>query len=194
MVLILASASASRRAMLEAAGLAFAVQPAELDEASVERDHSGPPRALAAKLARAKALTVSALAPDHWVIGSDSVVAVDDRRFAKPATAAEARDHLRAFSGRPMQLSSAVALARGGDIIWHHVGEATLRIRTLSDRFIDEYLGAEWPAVAACVGVFRMEGRGVHLFEQIEGDHFTILGLPLLPLLGALRAQGVVPS
>ncbi len=194
MVLILASASVSRREMLEAAGLSFAVQPAELDEAAVERDHLGPPPALAAKLARAKALTVSALVPGDWVIGSDSVVAVDGRRFAKPATAAEARDHLRAFSGRSMRLSSAVALARGGDIAWHHVGEAKLHVRTLSDRFIDEYLGDEWPAVAACVGVFRIEGRGVQLFETIEGDHFTILGMPLLPLLGELRALGLVAS
>lgn len=194
MALILASASASRRAMLEAAGVSVTVQPATIDEAAAERDHRGPPEALAITLARAKAEAVSNRVAGAWVIGSDSVVAVDGRLYSKPASLAEAGDHLRSFSGRAMRLASAVALGRDGEIDWQHGGEAKLQVRRLSEAFIDDYLQQEWPAVAACVGVFRIEGRGVQLFERIEGDHFTILGMPLLPLLGALRERGVLAS
>jgi septum formation protein len=128
------------------------------------------------------------------VIGSDSVVSVDGRTFSKPSDREEAVVHLRDFSGRTMALTSAVELARGGATEWSHAETATLKVRALSDQFIQRYLDAEWPEVGYCVGVFRMEGRGVQLFEWIDGDYFTILGMPLLPLLGALRDRGLMPE
>ena len=129
--------------------------------------------------------------PDDWVIGSDSTVTVDGARYSKPRDRDEAAAHLRAFSGRTMLLSSAVALARQGAVDWSHAETARLHVRPLSDDFIKPYLDAEWPDVGYCVGVFRMEGRGVTLFDRVEGSHFTILGMPLLPLLGALRESGI---
>ncbi len=191
MPLILASASAIRRALLEAAGVAHRVVPANVDERAATAGLSDP-REIALELAQAKALDVAADHPGDLVIGSDSVVAVGKRRFDKPASRADAEEHLRAFSDRPMHLTSAVALARGGAVEWSHASTATLHVRPLSESFIAFYLDAEWPAVSQCVGVFRLEGPGVQLFEAIDGDHFTILGLPLLPLLGALRARGVL--
>jgi septum formation protein len=176
--------------MLTAAGLLFEVAPADVDEYQVKKDASVQPSEIADRLARAKAETVSARRPDEWVIGSDSVVSVEGRLFDKPADRLQAADHLRFFSGKLMRLTSAVALGRDGDVDWHHVETAQLRMRALSDPFIEAYLDAEWPAVGHCVGVFRMEGRGVQLFERIQGDHFTILGMPLIPLLGALRERG----
>jgi septum formation protein len=190
LALVLASSSPIRRTMLTAAGLLFEVAPADVDEYQVKKDASVQPSEIADWLARAKAETLSARRPDEWVIGSDSVVSVEGRLFDKPADRLQAADHLRFFSGKLMRLTSAVALARDGDVDWHHVETAQLRMRALSDPFIEAYLDAEWPAVGHCVGVFRMEGRGVQLFERIQGDHFTILGMPLIPLLGALRERG----
>lgn len=190
MPLVLASASPIRAAMLRAAGVAFTVDPARVDEDLIKDSHDGGDDALAVALARAKALETSARQGEDWVIGGDSLVSVDGRRFDKPASRDEAAAHLRQFSGRTMRLTSAVALARAGRIDWHHIGEALLRIRPLSNDFIHNYLDAEWPAVGGCVGVFRMEGLGVTLFDAVEGDHFTILGMPLIPLLTALRERG----
>src|SRR5690606_6783997 len=124
------------------------------------------------------------------VLGSDSLVAVEGRRFDKPASREDAAAHLRFFSGRDMHLFSAAALARGGAPVWSAASEAVLRVRPLSEAFIDAYLDAEWPAVAGCVGVFRIEAMGVQLFEDIRGDQFTVLGMPLLAVLAALRAEG----
>jgi septum formation protein len=180
--------------MLDAAGVTFEVQPANVDEAAIKAAHEGDTTSLAAELAAAKAVAVSASRPGDWVIGSDSLVSVGGRTFDKPRDRAEAAEHLRMFSGQAMILTSAVALARSGAIDWSHVQSATLHVRNLSDAFIESYLDAEWPEVGYCVGVFRMEGRGVQLFERIEGDHFTILGMPLLPLLGALRTRGLMTS
>lgn len=194
MSLVLASASAIRAEMLETAGVAFAVDPARVDESSLKLAHGGDDGTLAAALAEAKALETGARQPKSWVIGGDSLVSVDGRRFDKPASRDDAAAHLRLFSGRPMRLTSAVALARDGRIDWCHVGEAVLHVRHLSEDFIHTYLEAEWPAVGGCVGVFRMEGRGVTLFDAVEGDHFTILGMPLIPLLGALRERGVMTA
>jgi septum formation protein len=128
------------------------------------------------------------------VIGSDSVVHVGERLFDKPRDRAEAAEHLHFFSGKEMRLTSAVALARRGKLDWRHVETATLQVRPLSRDFIADYLDAEWPDVGYTVGVFRLEARGVQLFDRIEGDHFTILGMPLLPLLGALRERGLLPA
>ncbi len=194
MTVILASASPIRRAMLDAAGVAHSVDPARVDESVIKRAHDGDDAALAGALAEAKALETADRHTESLVIGGDSLVSVYGRRFDKPVSRDDAAAHLRAFSDRTMRLTSAVVLAQGGEISWSHVGEALLHVRALSDAFIHNYLDAEWPAVGGCVGVFRMEGRGVTLFEAVEGDHFTILGMPLVPLLGALRARGVMMS
>lgn len=191
MTLLLASSSAIRRQMLEQAGVNFESTPANLDE-SIEKKRHSDPRELAIALARAKAVAVSSARPEALVIGSDSVVTVGGRLFDKPADKDQAADHLRFFSGKPMQLTSGVAIARAGEIEWSFCDSAQLRVRELSDRFIGRYLDAEWPEVSYCVGVFRMEGRGVQLFDSIEGSFFTILGMPLIPLLGALRDRGVL--
>lgn len=191
MTLVLASSSAIRRQMLENAGLPFECVPANLDE-SAEKARRADPGALAAALAEAKALAVGASRPGDWIVGSDSVVSIDGRLFDKPADRDQAAEHLRSFSGRVMNLTSAVALARCGKVEWSHRDCARLRVRSLSGKFIQSYLDAEWPEVGYCVGVFRLEGRGVQLFDSIDGSFFTILGMPLLPLLGALRERGVI--
>jgi len=188
--LILASSSSIRRQLLDAAGVAHeAIRPA-VDEAALKHGRSDPVE-IAAALAQAKALSVGA--PD-WTIGSDSIVSVEGRLFDKPESRDQAAQHLRYFSGRALKLTSAVALARPGAVDWQHADSATLQVRPLSDAFIEAYLDAEWPEVGYCVGVFRLEGRGVQLFSRIDGDHFTILGMPLIPLLGALRERGVLAS
>jgi septum formation protein len=128
------------------------------------------------------------------VLGSVSVVAVDDRRFDKPASRAQAAEHLRFFSGKTMELDSAAAIAVGGHLRWSHVARAELKVRELTDDFVERYLIAEWPEVGQCVGVFRIESLGVQLFESIEGDMFTVLGMPLLPVLGALRELEELPA
>lgn len=194
MALVLASSSSIRRDMLLQAGVPHHVVPAEVDEDAVKAVHEGDDAALALSLACAKGVEVSGRRPDAWVIGGDSVVSVAGRRFGKPASRDEAAEHLRFFSGKPMRLVSAVALARGGAVDWQHVGEARLDVRPLSEAFVADYLDREWPAVGHCVGVFRMEGPGITLFDRVLGDHWTILGMPLLPLLGALRQRGLMAS
>ena len=194
-MLVLASQSASRRAMLEAAGVAFEAVPAAVDERSLEAAlGDAAPAEIALALAEAKALAVSALHPGQLVLGSDSLVEVQGQRFDKPASIDDAARHLRFFSGKAMRLHSAAALARDGTVVWRHAALAQLHMRPLSEAFIASYLAAEWPAVAGCVGVFRIEGLGVQLFDSIAGDHFTVLGMPLLAVLAALREQGELPS
>jgi septum formation protein len=178
--------------MLDAAGVAFEAVAPEVDEDALKDDDDARPISL--RLAEAKAQAVSKRRPGDWVIGSDSIVSVGGRSFDKPCDRQEAATHLRLFSGKVMVLTSAVALSRGGRIDWSVADEAVLQVRALSDAFIQSYLDAEWPDVGYCVGVFRMEGRGAQLFEAIEGSHFTILGMPLLPLLGALRDRGLIAS
>ena len=193
MTLILASNSEIRRHMLTQAGVDFRAISPDFNEAAVKQAHVGDGQSLALALANGKARSVPAGAGD-WVIGSDSVVSVDGQTYSKPVDRPNAAAHLAAFSGRTMLLSSAVALARGGEVDWSHAETARLSVRPLSEAFIDAYLDAEWPAIAYCAGAFRMEGRGVTLFSVVEGSHFTILGMPLLPLLGALRDRSVLPS
>lgn len=194
-MIVLASKSASRQTMLDAAGVRFGSFPAEIDERAVESALPGhAPGQIALALAQAKARAVSQIQPDVLVLGSDSLVAVDGHRFDKPVSREQAAEHLRFFSGRVMELHSAAALARGGSIWWSQAELARLRVRRLSEGFIENYLAQEWPAVAGCVGVFRIEARGVQLFESIEGDHFTVLGMPLLPVLSALRRFGELPE
>lgn len=195
MTLVLASQSASRRAMLDAAGISYEAIPAYLDERSLEASLQGsPPERIALALAEAKALAVGAERPDALVLGSDSLVAVNGRRFDKPETREQAAEHLRFFSGKEMQLFSAAALARQDKVLWSQVAVARLHVRELSEEFIADYLTHEWPAVAGCVGVFRIEARGVQLFSRIEGDHFTVLGMPLLSVLAGLRECGELPA
>jgi septum formation protein len=175
--------------MLDAAGVQYRAEQPKVDEAAVKARVNDPAQ-IVAELAALKACS---LASNDWVIGSDSVVSVDGRLFDKPADREQAAGHLRFFSGRTMVLTSAVALARDGAVDWHCTDSAKLQVRSLSDDFIHSYLDAEWPEVGYCVGVFRLEGRGVQLFDHIDGNYFTILGMPLLALLGALRERGLLP-
>ena len=192
-MIVLASKSASRRTMLGAAGVEFEVRPAAIDERALEaRMKDASPGQVALALAEAKALSVEGRG--RPVLGSDSVVSVEGLRFDKPASRNQAAEHLQFFSGRTMQLHSAAALAVGGAIKWSHVELATLKVRHLSDGFIAAYLAAEWPEVSQCVGVFRIEALGVQLFESIEGDMFTVLGMPLLQVLSALRELAELPA
>lgn len=191
--LILASKSSIRRKMLEDAGVDFEVVPADIDE-EAEKAGKDSLEAIAQGLAEAKARAVSLKRPADWVIGSDSVIAVDGSLFSKPRDRQEAADHLRTFSGKKMLLVSAVALARDGEVEWSTFGPAELDVRELSDAFIESYLDVEWPEVANTVGVFRMEGPGIQLFEKVAGGHFTILGMPLIPVLRQLRKRGLLQS
>lgn len=190
-MIVLASKSASRRAMLDAAGIAYEAIPARIDERAVEAElPASGPEAVASALALAKAEAVSDDCPGRLVLGSDSLVVVNGRRFDKPGSREEAAEHLRVFSGQEMRLYSAAALVRDGDAIWQGGGMASLYVTELTHSFIETYLDEEWPEVSACVGVFRIEGRGVRLFDRIEGDYFTVLGMPLLKVTGALRSIG----
>lgn len=180
--------------MLTHAGIKHQVVPPGIDELAIKVGPEKTPAEIAAALAKAKALAVSRDRPGDWVIGSDSIVSVDGHRFDKPADRDQAADHLHFFSGKTLILTSAVALARGPAVEWAVADQARLKVRPLSDAFIEDYLEAEWPEVGYCVGVFRMEGPGVQLFETVEGSFFTILGMPLLPLLGALRERGLVTA
>jgi septum formation protein len=189
LALILASGSSIRRQLLEQAGIGHGIVKPDVDESALKAKGAD-----ALALAEAKALSVSAIHPDEWVIGSDSMIHVEGRSFSKPADRAEAAGHLRFFSGKMMTLTSAVALARNERVEWSVADEARLQVRRLSGAFIDSYLDQEWPDVGHCVGVFRLEGAGVQLFDRIDGSYFTILGMPLLPLLGALRERGLVAA
>lgn len=193
MTLILASKSASRRVMLDAAGVAYESIPADIDERAVEAGLGGAaPAEIAEALAVAKAAAVAALHLEALVLGSDSLVVAGGRRFDKPRSIEEAAEHLRFFSGRVMELHSAAALVRDGGCLWSHASIARLHVRELSEDFIAHYLNLEWPEISHTVGAFRIEGLGVQLFESIEGDQFTVLGMPLIPLLEALREEGVL--
>ncbi len=190
--IILASNSASRKAMLEAAGVAFEARAGDVDERALEAEmEDADPAEIAQALAAAKSTAVET---KGLVLGSDSLVEVEGRRFDKPATREQAAEHLRFFSGKVMTLHSAAALARDGRIVWMGSDFARLKVRHLSEEFIEAYLDAEWPEVSYCVGVFRIEGPGVQLFDSIMGDQFTVLGMPLLQVLAALREEGALPS
>jgi septum formation protein len=188
--LILASQSRARQMLLTNAGIGFEAVPADIDERAVQQA-SGlvTPGEIAALLAREKALSVSSRLPGKYVIGADQTLALDSRLFSKPSGRARAAEQLRALAGRAHELHSAVAVARDGKILFGNVATARMTMRPLDETGIDAYLDAVGEAVTSSVGAYQLEGLGVHLFERIEGDHFTILGLPLLPLLAFLRSE-----
>jgi septum formation protein len=191
--LILASQSRARQALLSNAGLEFEVATADIDERAIQQASGlSRPGDIAGLLAREKALWVSSRQPGQWVIGADQTLALGSRLFNKPAGRAEAAEQLRALSGRGHELHSAVAVARDGNILFSDVSIARMLMRQLDEIEIDEYLDTAGEAVTSSVGAYQLEGLGVHLFERIEGDHFTILGLPLLPLLTFLRSKGLL--
>ena len=186
--LVLASGSAARRTLLEAAGIPVTVHVADIDERRLEAEASSMPAAgIAALLARAKASLVAESFPGRLVLGADQIMTLDGQRFAKPADRAAARLQLRAFAGRTHELHSAVALVQDGAALFHHADTARLTMRSFSDEFLDRYLDFAGAAVTTSVGAYQLEGPGIQLFERIEGDYFTILGLPLLPTLDFLR-------
>ncbi len=191
--LILASKSASRRAMLDAAGVTYTSEPAELDERAIEAGlKNANPSEIAEALSVAKAAAIAAAQPDALVLGSDSLLVAGGKRFDKPASRDDAADHLRFFSGKIIELHSGAALVRGDTCEWAHTDRALLSVRSLSEAFIEHYLAAEWPEIGYTVGCFRIEAMGVQLFDRIEGDQFTVLGMPLIPVLAALREEGVL--
>jgi septum formation protein len=194
--LVLASGSASRRVMLDAAGVPYEAARPSVDEdaakASLRAEGLGG-RQLADALAELKALSLSRRLPGAIVLGCDSTLELDGGEMLdKPADRAEAAEHLRRMRGRPLKLFSAVVGCEGGVPIWRHVDTAKLFVRDFSDAFLDRYLDAEGDAILSSVGCFRMEAIGAQLFDRVEGSHFTILGLPLLPLLAWLRERGVI--
>lgn len=195
--LVLASASPSRAALLTAAGLSYEMHPADLDEAAMRQalysDGAGPePVDVAEILARAKAQTVSESRPSALVIGGDQVLALDGEVLSKPSDMDQARATLLRLQAKTHYLHAAVSVARDGEVLWAHTDTAALTMRPLSPKFIGIYLAAAGEKVLSSVGAYQIESLGVHLFADIRGDYFTILGLPLLPLLDCLRREGAV--
>lgn len=200
--LVLASSSATRRALLTRAGLAFEALPAAVDEAALKQGCQAegiPPEDAAIILAEAKAERIARRRPEALVIGGDQLLVCrmedgKDRWFDKPADMDAARAQLRALRGRPHRLVTATVAWRGGERVWQDVTTPRLTMRAFSDAFLDAYLAAEGEALLASVGAYRLEGLGVHLFSRVEGEHSAILGLPLVPLLGFLRQHGVLAA
>ena len=193
--LVLASKSAARRAMLEGAGVPFSVEVADVDEAAGKAAHDPADAAgLAEELARVKALAVSRRDPEAWVLGADQTLAFEGGLVSKAGSAAEARDRLWSMRGRTHRLHSGAALARNGQVVWSGFDTAAMRVRAFSEDFLDAYLAAEGEALLACVGSYRLEGMGAQLFEAVNGDYFTVLGMPLWPVLAELRRAGVLTT
>jgi septum formation protein len=191
--LILASQSQARQMLLAGAGISFEAVPAEIDERAVQRASGlSAPGEIAALLAREKALSVSIRLPKRFVVGADQTLALEQRLFSKPAGRAEAAAQLRALAGRTHELHSAVAVARDGKILFEGITSARMTMRPLGEADLKAYLDEAGEAVTSSVGAYQLERLGVHLFERIEGDHFTILGLPLLQLLAFFRGAGLL--
>jgi septum formation protein len=189
--LVLASRSASRRAMLEAAGIPIEICIPDLDERAAEAAAgSCSPPDVAMFLAREKAKAATRLLPHRIVVGADQTLALKERRFDKPRDRVTAREQLMMLAGKTHHLHSAVALAQDGQVLFDGIDTASLTLRKLSESFLDSYLDVAGSAVLECVGAYQLEKLGIHLFDRIEGDHFTILGLPLLKLLDFLRRNG----
>ncbi len=195
--LILASKSQARIELMFKAGLVFQTVPASVSEAALKSQllaQNAGPAVIAAALADAKALDVSTSYPDALVIGADQTLELDGRLFDKPGDLAQAGAQLRHLRGRRHRLHAAAALVQGGQVVWRTLESADLHMRFFSDAFLDRYLAAEAAEIVHCVGAYRLEGLGVQLFQRVEGDYFTILGLPLLSLLETLRSMGEIES
>ncbi|PLX38192.1 MAG: Maf-like protein [Hyphomicrobiales bacterium] len=193
--IILASQSPARTALMTNAGLEFAAIPADIDERAVEApllEAGFAPEDIAAVLAEAKALEISKANPGAFVIGADQILAMDGKRWTKPDDMEAARRQLLDLSGRTHTLHAAVAGVVDGETVWRHASAAHMTMRSLTPEFIGHYLAAVGPHALDSVGAYQLEGRGVQLFDKIDGDFFTILGLPMLPLLAELRARGLV--
>jgi len=189
--LVLASRSLVRRMLLEAAGVPIEICPADIDERGVEAGAPlQAPVAIAALLAREKAALIAERNRGRLVLGADQTLSLDGRRFTKPADQAAARAQLRKLSGRTHELYSAIAFVRDGTVLFEYVGVARLTMRAVSERFLDDYLDAVGEAATASVGAYQLEGFGIQLFERLDGDYFTVLGLPLLTALDFLRSHG----
>lgn len=192
--LILASQSSARQLLLANSGIPFEAMAAAIDERAIARSSGrSAPGEIAALLAEAKAVFISKQYPGRLVLGADQTLALGERCFNKPANRAEAARQLRELAGRRHELHSAIAVVRNGETLFADVAVARMTMRPLSETEIDAYLDAAGDAVTSSVGAYQVEGLGVHLFDGIHGDHFTILGLPLLPLLGYLRRQKMIP-
>lgn len=194
MTLVLASASAARRRMLEAAGLSFDIAAPRVDEEAAKASYRAAglkPRDQADALAEIKALSVSRARPD-FVIGADQMLAVDGEVLDKPKDEAEARRHLERLRGRTHELITAAVVAREGAVIWRFVDTPRLKMRAFSEAFLDDYMRRAGEGTLRSVGAYQLEGLGAQLFERVEGDYFSVLGLPLLPLLAFLREHGIV--
>ncbi len=188
--LVLASASPFRRALLENAGLVFAARAAEIDERALEKpleERGASPEDVALSLAEAKARDVARHIPGALVIGSDQTMSLGQRVYHKPKDMVEAAQHLLSLSGKTHSLNSAIVLVRGGEVLWRHVSSAQMSVRPLTQDFVDRHLQRVGEKALSSVGAYQLEGEGIQLFEKIEGDYFTILGLPMLPLLAKLR-------
>ena len=193
--LILASRSAARRAMLTGAGVSFAIQDAGVDEDAIKIRLTGiDPAGLALELARAKALAVSRQDPDAWVLGSDQTLDLEGTMVSKAPDLEAARLRLLSMRGRTHHLNAAAALAHGGVVVWSGVDTARMTLRHFSDGFLDHYMAAEGEVLLGSVGCYRLEGMGSQLFDRVEGDYFTVLGMPLWPVLAELRRAGVIAS
>jgi len=189
--LVLASKSAIRGAILREAGVPVEVSPADIDERAIEQGSAArDPGAVAALLALEKARTIAARLPGRVVLGADQTLALGVRRFSKPADRASARAQLKLLRGQTHELHTAIALVREGTVMFEHRDVARLTMREFSDQFLEDYLDAAGAAVTASVGGYQLERTGIQLFERVEGDHFVILGLPILPLLLHLRQAG----
>jgi septum formation protein len=189
--LVLASRSEVRRTLLEAAGIPVEICPADINERGVEAGAPlQAPVAIAALLAREKASVMAGRNRERLVLGADQTLSLDGRRFTKPTDRAAARAQLRALSGRTHELYSAIAFVQDGVVLFEHVGVARLTMRAVSDQFLDDYLDAAGDAATASVGAYQLEGFGIQLFERLDGDYFTVLGLPLLTALDFLRRHG----
>ena len=193
--LLLASKSAVRRSLLEGAGVPVEVHPADIDERALEAAApSQTAGVIAALLAREKAGFAARRHSGRLVLGADQTLSLGEKRFAKPADVLAARAQLRALSGRTHELHSAIAFVQDSVVLFEHIAVARLTMRALSDRFLDCYLDAVGSAVTASVGAYQIEGPGILLFEQVEGDYFTVLGLPLIPALDFLRRRGCLAA